>query len=306
MIFRRDDQKNKMTKKTGIFFSVLLIIALCALCANATYITLQNSMTVERVISSGASSINVSLTNSGDEAANGVQLSLLLPEGFTANTVFLGRMDPNLPQTASFSIAIGPSITPGVYPIALLTEYKDANGYQFSSVTPNFLVIKEARSSQVDATVSQEEIGNKGEVKKITVSLRNMDQKDHAVKIRMYAPKELKIAPEEKTLTVKARDSPQTEFEISSFGALPGSSYVVFTSVDYDEGGIHYTSTASGLIKVVQQKDPVSFSGWLPIAVVAILVIAVIAFQFIGRPKQKTSPPVDESKNVGGKYEKRR
>jgi hypothetical protein len=288
-----------MTKKTTIFFSVLLTLSVCALSANATYITLQNSMTVEKTIYSDTSTINVSLANSGDEAANGVQLSMLLPPGFTANTVFLGRMDPNIPQTASFSLQIDASTAPGMYSIALLTEYKDANGYQFSSVTPNYLVIKEARSSQVDATVSQEEIGNKGEVKKITVSLRNMDQKDYDVKIRIYAPKELKINPEEKTLTVKGRDSPQTDFEISSFGALPGSSYVVFASVDYDEGGIHYTSTASGLIKVVQQKETFSFRNeWIAIIVIIILVIAVIAFQFMGRPKQKSGAPNDNSKEA--------
>jgi len=291
-----------MTKKTTIFFSVFLTITLCSLCVNATYITLQNSMTVERVINSGTSSINVSLTNSGDEAANGVQLSLLLPSGFKANTVYLGRMDPTLPQTASFSVEIDATTAPGVYPIALLTEYKDANGYQFSSVTPNYLVIKESHSSQVDATVSQEEVGNKGEIKKITVSLRNMDQLDHDVKIRIYAPKELKINPEEKTLTVKARDSPQTDFEISSFGALPGSSYVVFASVDYDEGGIHYTSTASGLIKVVEQKEAFSFRNeWIAIIVVVILVVAVIAFQFIGRPKQKSGVPEDRPQRGNGK-----
>jgi hypothetical protein len=296
-----------MTKKTTTFFSVLLALTVCALSANATYITLQNSMTVERVIYSGSSSINVTLANSGDEAANGVQLSLLLPVGFTANTVFLGRMDPNIPQTASFSVQIGASTTPGMYPIALLTEYKDANGYQFSSVTPNYLVIKEARSSQIDATVSQEEVGNKGEIKKITVSLRNMDQKDHDVKIRIYSPKELKINPEEKALTVKGRDSPKAEFEISSFGALPGSSYVVFASVDYDEGGIHYTSTASGLIKVIEQKETFSLRNeWIAIIVVAILVVAVMAFQFIGRPKHKTSAPDDQVKSSGGKYEQRR
>jgi hypothetical protein len=294
--------------KTTTFFSVLLTLTLCALSANAAYITLQNSMTVERVIYSGSSSINVTLANSGDEAANGVQLSLLLPAGFTANTVFLGRMDPNIPQTASFSVQIGASTAPGMYPIALLTEYKDANGYQFSSVTPNYLVIKEARSSQIDATVSQEEVGNKGEIKKVTVSLRNMDQKDHDVKIRIYAPKELKINPEEKTLTVKGRDSPKAEFEISSFGALPGSSYVVFASVDYDEGGIHYTSTASGLIKVIEQKETFSFRNeWIAIIVVVILVVAVIAFQFIGRPRQKTSSPEDQIKSSGGgKYDQRR
>jgi hypothetical protein len=295
-----------MTKKTTIFFSVLLTLISCALCADATYITLQNSMTVERVIYTGTSSINVTLSNSGDEAANGVQLSLLLPTGFKSNTVFLGRMDPNIPQAAGFSLEIDASTPPGVYSFALLTEYKDANGYQFSSVTPNYLVIKEARSSQVDATVSQEEVGNKGEVKKITVSLRNMDQLDHDVKIRIYAPKELKINPEEKTLTVKARDSPKAEFEISSFGALPGSSYVVFASVDYDDGGIHYTSTASGLIKVVEQKETFSFRNeWIAIIVVVILIVAVIVFQFVGRPKQEKSVPEDDTKSSVGKYDKR-
>ena len=277
-----------MTKKKTLFFAAVSCLILCALPAYATYITLQNSMAVERVVLSPETSVNVSLMNSGDEAANGVQLSLSMPEGFSSEPVFLGRMDPNIPQTASLSVKIGSGIAPGVYPMALLIEYKDANGYQFSSVTPNYLVIKEARSAQVDATVSQEEVGNKGEVKKITVTLRNMDQRDHDVKLRMYYPKELKIDPPEKTLTVKARDAPKAEFDLSSFGALPGSNYVVFVSVEYDESGVHYTSTASGIVKVVQQKDTFSFSGWLPITVVVVLVIAVIAFQFIGLQRYGT------------------
>jgi len=59
-------------------------------------------MSVERIISSGESTVNVSLMNSGDEAANGVQISLQLPGGFKAEPIFLGRMDPNVPQEASF------------------------------------------------------------------------------------------------------------------------------------------------------------------------------------------------------------
>ena len=276
-----------MTKIKSQVYLILLALTLSALCVHATYITLQNTITVERIIYGNQTFINVSITNTGDEAANGVQLSLLMPQGFKSSTAFIGRMDPNQPQTANFVVETDPNTVPGMYPIALLTEYKDANGYQFSSVTPNYLVIKEPHSSQIDATLSQEEIGNKGAIKKITLSLRNTDQKDHDVNIRIFAPKELKINPEEKTLTVHARDNPGTDFEISSFGALPGSSYVIFASMDYEDAGMHYSSTASAVIKVVEQKDPVSFSGWIPLIVVVVLVLAVIAFQFIGRPRRK-------------------
>ncbi len=274
--------------KSRVYF-ILLALTLSTLCVHATYITLQNTITVERVIYGNQTSVNVSITNTGDEAANGVQLSLLMPQGFKSSTTYIGRMDPNQPQTSGFIVEIDPATAPGIYPIALLTEYKDANGYQFSSVTPNNLVIKEPHSSQIDATLSQEEIGNKGEIKKITLSLRNTDQKDHDVTIRIFAPKELKIDPEEKTLTVHARDNPSTDFEISSFGALPGSSYVIFASMDYEDAGMHYSSTASSVIKVVQQKDAISFSGWIPIIVVVILVIAIIAFQFMGKPRHKNA-----------------
>lgn len=296
-----------MANKITSFYALLLMVVFCSVCTDASYITLQNSMTVERIVGGAETTVNVSIMNLGDEAANGVQLSLLMPSGFTAEPVFLGRMDPNVPQTATFTLRIAPEVMRGVYPMALLTEYKDANGYQFSSVTPNYLVIKEARSSQVDATVSQQEIGNKGEVKKITVTLRNMDQADHEVKVRIYSPKELKIDPIEKTLTVKARDSPKIEFDISSFGALPGSNYVVFSSIEYDLDGTHYTSTASGLVKVVEQKDAFSLRNeWIAIIIVVTLVVAVIAFQFIGRPVQKTSHSEGgEERHVAGRGARR-
>jgi uncharacterized membrane protein len=276
-----------MTRIKTPVYLIILALSLSVLSAHATYISMQNSVTVEKIINANQTSVNVSITNGGDEAANGVQISLLLPEGFKSSTIFLGRMEPNQMQTAEFPVEIEPNTAPGVYVIVLLTEYKDANGYQFSAVNSNNLVVKEARSSQIDGVLSEEEIGNTGEIKKITLSLRNTDQKDHEVKIRMFYPKELKINPDEKTLTVKARDNPVIDYEVSSFGALPNSNYVIFASMDYVDAGTHYSSTASAMIKVVQQKDTVSFSGWLPIAVVAVLVIAVIAFQFTGRTGRK-------------------
>jgi len=269
--------RKRMKKLTA--YALLLIIAALTVPASAKYITLTHTVTLERVIAGDATTVNVSLMNSGDEAAYDVQISLLLPDGINSTQLFLGKVEPNMPQTGTFEVKMPPNLTPGKYSIAILTEYKDANGYPFSSVTPNYLAVKDIRSSQMGGTIQETTLGNK-ESKTITLDLRNMDSKDHNINIRLFAPRELKTDTDKKSLNIPARSEAKTDFGISSFGALPGSSYVVFASLDYDDSGIHYSSTASGIVKVVEQKDMLNFSGILPIAVLALIVLAFIIYQF--------------------------
>ena len=274
-LFRPTEKK----MKKSMTYAILLTIAVLATPASAKYITLTNTVTIERVIAGDSTTVNVSLVNTGDEAAYDVQLSLLTPDGITSTQMNLGKVDPSMPQKGTFDVNLSNGIAPGKYSVAILTEYKDANGYPFSSVTPNYLVLKDSRSSQMAGTIQEISLGNK-ETQTITLDMRNMDSKDHAITIRLYAPKELKIDAEEKTMTISARSEAKSDYSISSFGALPGSSYVVFASLDYDDGGVHYSSTASGIVKVVEQKDFLNFSGLLPIAALAVIVLAFIIYQF--------------------------
>ncbi|MEA3254574.1 MAG: NEW3 domain-containing protein [Candidatus Altiarchaeota archaeon] len=241
---------------------------------------------MDQVIQGDKTTVDVTLLNSGDEPAYDVQLSLLLPEGINSEPIFLGRMDPDKSQTETFDIGIDSTVMPGKYSMVILTEYKDANGYPFSSVSPKPLIIKRFRSGQIFGKISELALGDK-ETRKLTLELRNMDQKDHDIQIKLFGPKELKIDSEEKSLMLNARGEAKMDYDISSFGALPGSSYVVFATLDYEEGGIHYSSTASGIVKVVDQTESAgdqtksaALPGWLPLAALMVLVLIFVIYQF--------------------------
>ncbi len=268
-----------MRTRKFIKFVFLLSLVVLTTSVSAKYITLTHKVTMERIVQEDKTKVNITLLNSGDEPAYDVQLSLLLPEGISSEPIFLGKLDPNMPQSGTFDIKINSEIIPGKYSMVILTEYKDANGYPFSSVSPNSLILKEVTSSQIFGRISGITLGDK-ETKKITLELRNMDQKDHNLKIRLFIPRELKTDSEEKSLVLNARGEKKINFDISSFGALPGSNYVVFATLDYEDSGVHYSSTASGIVRVVEQKEFISFSGWLPLAALIILILIFVIYQF--------------------------
>ncbi|RLI87782.1 MAG: hypothetical protein DRO76_01855 [Candidatus Altiarchaeales archaeon] len=255
---------------------VFLFLVVLTTSVSARYITLSHKVTMERIIQEDKTTVNITLLNSGDEPAYDVQLSLLLPEGVSSEPIFLGELDPNMPKSGTFDIKINSDVIPGRYSMAILTEYKDANGYPFSSVLPKSLILKEFKSSQISGRISGITLGDK-EIKKLTLELRNMDQRGHNLKIKLFIPRELKADNEEKSLVLNAREEKKINFDISSFGALPGSNYVVFASLDYEDSGIHYSSTAMGIVKVVEGRTVQSESEEIPFGVVFwILTISFI------------------------------
>lgn len=285
-----------MKKVAALVF--LLSMALLTGHVSAKYITLTHQLTLGPVSPGQEAVFNITLQNSGDEAAYDVQLSLVLPEGMAANQIYLGQVQPMIPKSSSFNVRIDPSLTPGKYSIAVLTEYKDANGYPFSSMTPNYIVVGEARSSQVSGTIEAVSLGDKTEKKKLSLLMRNLDNKPHEVRIRMFVPKELNVKPETASVTLDAKTEATKEFEISSFGALAGSTYVVFAAMNYEDGGSHYSSTASGMVSIVKYEEKIGGSTILPaintnmlyIIGAILLIIAVVGIQLFHSPgKNKKS-----------------
>jgi hypothetical protein len=139
----------------------------------------------------------------------------------------------------------------------------------------------------VSGTIQAVSLGDKTEKKRLSLLMRNLDTKPHAVQIRMFAPKELNVKPESAPVTLDAKGELTQDFEISSFGALAGSTYVVFAAMDYDDAGSHYSSTAGGMVSIVKYEEKIGGSDLLPslpvtllpVIAVILLVIAVIGIQ---------------------------
>ncbi len=244
--------------------------------ASATFISITTTVSSENVVQNNETLVNLTIVNSGDEPAHDVFVSLITPKGLDSNELFPGKLNPNEPYTGEFKINIDESVTLGAYTLGVITDYKDANGYPFSAISTFSLVIKKPTFSKVRADVSEITLGDKG-AKDLRLSIRNFDDKSHSIEVKLFLPRELKSDKEKETVVIDKKSDEEISFSISSFGARPGSNYVVFATIDYGEEGLHYSSSSSGVIHVVEGKEGIP--SWIPIAVVVILILIFIVYQ---------------------------
>lgn len=248
--------------------TTLIILAFAGLSAGS-FISLTPSIDNENVVSGNESILGFSLSNSGDEPAYDVVVSLFLPEGMSAEDLFAGRLDDGSSFSGSFRIRLNDSVLPGAYSIPLIVDYKDANGHPFSAVYAFSQVVRVAAFSKVTPRFDNLEIAENGGGG-LKLSLRNLDAKDHDVRVALFLPRELRSDEEEKTVAVSAKSDSDTAFAVSSFDALAGSSYAVFAVVSYEEDGVHYSTYSSGIVNVVAEKP---LPSWIPLTPGQILLV---------------------------------
>ncbi len=232
---------------------LVLIIALAGI-SSARYISISTTSTAERITEGDSTVIGARLVNSGDEAAHDVRVSLMLPEGFSANELKPGQMEPDEPYEGDFTVSIDSDVTPGTYLVAILTDYRDANAYPFSSITQSFINLGEETFSDISGTLSKISISPEGSAS-TTLTIRNRGDEKRRLRVRLFLPRELEADVESYELELGPRAQEEHRFKISSFGALAGSTYIISASIEYEEDNLHYTSTASGVVEIVTEEE---------------------------------------------------
>lgn len=262
------------TKKLVILFVLLLIPQL----VSAGVISLTTIISTD-LMTEDTTKTHVKLLNSGDEPAYNVQISLL-SEDFESNSIFVGILSPNEPFEGYFNVSLAKDILSGNYPVTILVDYADANSYPFSSVSPNSIIYKSPTTSMVSGDISEISLSGK-KSKKLVLNVRNLDDVSHDVNVELILPRELKVADTEKIVSIGPKEEKQLNFEVSSVSALVGSSYVALASLEYEDG-LHHSSFARGIIKIVEEK-PFEFPIWLPILSFCMLLIIFVYYFIRGK-----------------------
>ena len=267
--------------KKLIIFLILLLMPQLVL---ASYISLKTTITTN-LITDDSSKIEVDILNSGDESAFSVQISPLLSSDFQVepNLYDLGTLDPNEPEKINFDVTLSDGILPGSYPLVVLVDYADANGYPFSSVSPSSIIYKTQTLSKVTGVMENLDL-SKERSQTLTLTLRNLDGVQHDVDVKLYLPRELKTDKDESTISIGPKEEKNLNFQVSSFSALPGSSYIVLATLDYDDSNSHYSYTARNIINIVKEK-PLEFPIWLPI--LSFIVLLIIFAYYLIRGKNE-------------------
>jgi len=249
----------------------------------ASFISLTTTISTD-IMTENTTKVNVKLVNSGDEAAYNVQISLIT-ENFQTNPIFVVVLNPNNPFEGNFTLDLEDKILPGNYPIVVLVDYADANGYPFSSVSPTSIVYKTLTSSKVSGVTQELSLTGK-ETKKFILTIRNLDDLPHDVDVKLILPRELKVNDEERRISIQSKEEKELSFDVSSFGALPGSSYVALATMEYDDDNSHYSSIARGMINIGKESSTV-LPEWIYIVGILILIAIFILYQFKGKKNEK-------------------
>ncbi len=264
-------------KLAYVVFAVFILSQTCS----ATYIQMSRTVSAPEVIYEKEFDINITLTNFGDEPAYDVQLSLDLPAGFSKQSAFVGVAEPGVPYTQSFRLTADDSVLSGTYIAVLKVHYADANAYPFSTVGPVVMRYIESTPLTLMAEMSTVNLSSSGgSAKKMVLTVANLDDVPHIVSVRLHIPDELKAQTYSGELEVGAKSSVTKDFQIESFGALAGSSYIVLASLDYDWSSMHYSSVAAGKANIIEgADDDGGLPQWIPGAVLVVLVVSFILYQ---------------------------
>jgi hypothetical protein len=235
------------------------------------------SVSTPSVVAGGDFPVGYTLVNTGDEPAKDVSLSLLLPGGFEAERVAVGTLQPNSPVSGELMVHSFGSILPGTYPLAMRTSYSDANAYPFSTVSLMKLNFIKPSPERLSGNVSG--IRLYGQTPKdLGIVVMNLDSRPHKVTVQLHMPNELTAASYSQEVDVGGNDAATVSVPVKSSSALPGSSYAVYASMEYDDQGIHYSGLASGTVDVpVEMEDP--FWQKLPLAALIFLLLVFIYHQ---------------------------
>ena len=265
---------------TIVLFAIILVVTSSS--ALSTYISMTTTIS-SQFINNNTILLLIKVDQNGDESAYQVSILPIIPRGFSySGSIFTDRLDPTKSLSGNFTLKIPENSLPGTYPIVIKTIYHDANMYPFSTVSPYLLSYGRQTASDIYGTISDLEISKNGEGK-LHLTVRNIGDTTHRLKIKLYLPNELKCDAEERTVDVGSREEEKLSFDVSSFGALPGSTYLVLASIEYEDSEYH-SSFARGLIKVVERKEDKRIL-WVSGLIFVVLLLVFVYFR--GRLNEK-------------------
>ena len=266
-----------MLKRYFLLFSILLSSIACG-----SYISMTTAVN-NLFLRENLTSVNVSVMNSGDEAAYNVKISPILPRGFKAGEIFVGTLEPNTRVEFKMNVSLIAPAKRGTYTMGILTYYEDANGYPFSSISPNYLIYKEASSPRIFGRMEHAKLTEEGSTV-LKLKLLNKDSREHEIKVTLFLPNELVADAENKTVVLAPNAEKSVEFRVSNFGALAGSTYVVFASLDYEDNETHYSRFATALITVEREGR-----SWMLILAAVVLFAALIGVNLVYKFRWKNA-----------------
>ena len=234
----------------------------------------------------GVPRLSLNLANTGDEAAHSVKAEAQF-QGATVPAEACDALGVN--EKHHFTLPLADALPPpGVYPVIVIVRYADANGYPFSAISVTPLAVGPPPAGpEMTVGMLPAEMFSRGT---LSLRLRAAGGRDVDARLRVVVPDEMLCSPAEERCVAPAAGIRVAEFALTNVAARPDSRYPVFGIVEYDEGGRRRTAIRSAVVSIVAHDSVPKRAAALWPAVVAVLLAAFIAAQWICRFRGKPAP----------------
>jgi hypothetical protein len=111
----------------------------------------------------------------------------------------------------------------------------------------------------------------------IRARVKSLSDATRQAHVRFITPRGLEVAPPTHSLALAPWADAVADARAINRGALPGSRYPVFATIEYDDAGVHHAALARGVIEI---REAQTTRGWYPLAaalaLVAVWVVVVV------------------------------
>ena len=245
-----------------------ILVGLGAVPAGAGSITI--NMTTKTELSDKELSVNLVVTNSGDEAAGSV-VPILRMRDHEAR----GAREDSLPPNGKMErtlVVPADDLGEGRWPIRVAVSYTDQNQYPFQAL--HVTLVTRGNPLPGKVAVTKVDVTPLESSADVNLKVKNLAGVERAASVTLFAPEDIEVqgGPEQVTLDAWAEDA--VSFEITNRTALTGSRYPVFAVVEYDDGGTHHAIQAQGIVEV---RSPRAFLPRALLWVVGALLLGWVA-----------------------------
>jgi hypothetical protein len=209
--------------------------------------TISIAVTPTAQVQEGVLTVKVTVSNSGDEAAESVTPVLRFRDQETRGQ---GRpsLGPgeSLAETLSLPAA---ALGPGRWPYGVAVDYTDANQYPFQALQVGMVVV----GSLPPAKLAVPEIKAPGLARSVNVHIRlkNLAGQERKAALAVMVPEGIEVTGAPPAVTLAAWEEKVVSVPLVNRTAREGSRLPIFVTVQFDDGAIHQAVVAQGMVAIL-------------------------------------------------------
>jgi hypothetical protein len=232
-----------MTRGIGIA-GALLVLGLGAGPALGGSITI--NMTTRSDLREKELAVNLSVGNTGDEAAGSVVPILRLRD----REVRAQREDSLAPGSRIERELVIPAedVTEGRWPFRVAVSYTDQNQYPFQAL--HVALVTRGNPLPAKVAVTRMEITPLESSAAVMLRVKNLAGVERTAAVTVFAPEDVEVLNPASEVKLAPWGEEQVHFEMTNRTALAGSRYPVFAAVEYDEPGTHHSVVGQSTVEV--------------------------------------------------------